>query len=411
MCNSSSIKKPKKGGSLDTLAQLGVFNKKEVGRVEDFPTLNKATSATDKGILVKRAKRKYIASHMAVGLVSVTEAKREFDVEQAVQNNEDWTAGYKSNQKVTQSYWNMYHCNREMYKDSNGKVTTRYCKNRLCPVCNSIRTAELLNKDKPVLDSWGDDTYMVTLTIENCKGDQLKDVIAEMFLRFVKSKEMLRDRRKRDIKNNSDTIFPKFEGIRKLECTSNRADDYHPHFHVLVNGKECADELVNAWVKQVSKSKIINCKLKGTGRDGKEVYLQDVRKADKGAGNELFKYFTKIISNSKGKRKIFLDRIDVIFRAMAGRRVFQNFGFKIKDYQVEELEQVEEIEEVSEEVEEQNEKYLFDENLGMWHSLETGEALIKYQVSEALQETKKMYVYPSKYRGHLMDLFLLKNSS
>jgi hypothetical protein len=46
---------------------------------------------------------------------------------------------------------------------------------------------------------------------------------------------------------------------------------------------------------------------------------------------ELFKYFTKIISNSSKDRTIHIKALDTIFRAMYGKRVFQPLGIKKVD--------------------------------------------------------------------------------
>lgn len=247
--------------------------------------------------------------------------------------------------KIIQSYWNMYHCNREMIVSNDGTVSTRYCKNRLCMTCNAIRTAELINTYAPVLESWKNEMYMVTLTVENCTQSQLKQTIDEMQKVFVKVKDSLKKR------FSDGHINEKFAGIRKLECTSIRENDFHPHYHILVKGKENALELREQWVKIVEKSKVISCKMKGTDKFGNEVYLQDVTKADEQAGKELFKYFTKILSKNKNDENIYLHRLDTIFKAIRGKRVFQTFGFKISDYtttiaeqKTDNQEQVQEIE-------------------------------------------------------------------
>lgn len=60
---------------------------------------------------------------------------------------------------------------------------------------------------------------------------------------------------------------------------------------------------------------------------------QDVRPADDKSLKELFKYFTKLTVTTKDKEGKILDkslidpkRMDVIFRALRGRRVYQPFG-------------------------------------------------------------------------------------
>lgn len=380
-CNCCKSKKLSKNGkSLDTLAQLGIFSQNTPKKdkinesIEDFPELDKGTSIDDKKTLSKRAKRKYISSSLSLGLVMINEAKREIELEEIERPIKRKSTNYSvpvhiaypiekaktkeyfeienRHRDVQRSYWNMYHCNREIIKDhKTGKVRANYCKNRLCLVCNSIRTAELLNKYTPVMEAWKDDMYMVTLTIENVTEDKLKQSIEEMHKVFTKVKDTLKKRYQYGKSPKSKYYelwadYPKFEGFRKFECTSNRENDYHPHFHILVKGKRCAEDLRTQWVKIIEKSNIISCQLKGKDKNDRIVYLQDVRKATEGAGKELFKYFTKILSNKEKKedsRNIYINRLDTIFKAMRGKRVFQNFGFKISDYvDIKEQEQKEE---------------------------------------------------------------------
>jgi len=216
----------------------------------------------------------------------------------------------------------MYNCNRTVFKQGD-KVTGQYCKNRLCLVCNSIRTAELIEKYKPVFAAWKGNMYMVTLTVKNCSTDLLQDTVSEMFKTFTKVKDQLRKKYKKG-------EIDKFMGLRKFECTSNRPNDYHPHFHILVKGKNPAYALRDLWYNTANKSNVISCQLKTT----KGVYLQDVRPAKDNVDKELFKYFTKIISSSSKdpEKRIYIERLDTIFRVMRGKRVFQPFGFKISDF-------------------------------------------------------------------------------
>ena len=61
-----------------------------------------------------------------------------------------------------QSYWNTYHCVKTLLQDTHGKVTSSYCKNRWCIVCNRIRTGILINTySKPISDV---DSCFLTLT-------------------------------------------------------------------------------------------------------------------------------------------------------------------------------------------------------------------------------------------------------
>lgn len=90
-------------------------------------------------------------------------------------------------------------------------------------------------------------------------------------------------------------------------------NSYHPHFHLVVNSKEVADWLVAQWLKEnegfaePQSQKIIKCK---------NDYFS----------KELFKYFTKITAYTAKGRWIFINPLDMILRAEAGKRIFQRFG-------------------------------------------------------------------------------------
>jgi hypothetical protein len=68
-------------------------------------------------------------------------------------------------------------------KQEDGTLTTHYCKQRWCIVCNRIRMGRRINDYGPVFEAWneaGDEVHLVTLTVPNCKGEILPQVLDEM---------------------------------------------------------------------------------------------------------------------------------------------------------------------------------------------------------------------------------------
>lgn len=192
-----------------------------------------------------------------------------------------------------------------------GKVTASYCKNRWCLVCNSIRTAQLILKYKPILLGW-EDKVLVTLTRgPRCRGSELKLVIEEMQFIFNQIRKTFNQRYKRGTSE-------KFVGLRKLECTYDpKTNTYHPHYHLILESPTIAKEFLEMWLNKHPKA---NRK------------AQDIKVADDNSVIEIFKYFTKVVSKTKdGERAIYADAMDVIFNAVRGKRTFQNFGFKVGD--------------------------------------------------------------------------------
>lgn len=206
-------------------------------------------------------------------------------------------------------------CNEKLTKDGT-KITAKYCNQRWCVTCNRNRTGILINSYLPEVQDMKD-PHFVTLTLKNCKGEELRGRVKLMIAKWGKIQNKLR--RKKECK-----------GYRKLEVTYNeRFNDYHPHFHAIINGKENAEFIINEWIKEIKK-------------EGIEIdrQWQDCREADVKSMKELFKYTTKclpkkakgekwadVFSNEKKVYK-FLQAQDQIFQALDRVRCFQPFGFK-----------------------------------------------------------------------------------
>jgi hypothetical protein len=415
-----------------------------------------ATSKNNQSALLKRAKRVYLKNALSLGLIDINKARRAMLLEDS-----DITTIFENDREdrdILRSYWNMYHCAGELTKVGD-KITGRYCKNRLCLVCNSIRTAVLIEKYKPVFDEWGDKTYFVTLTAKTVDAHELDTRIDGMFNVFKTITNRIRQRAHR---GKSE----KLEGLRKIECTYNpHSKKYHPHVHLMIKGEKQAKQVLNYWLELGKK-------------EGWEMSsgAQDVRQASEGSAMELFKYFTKIISSKAKDKSIYLDSLDVIFKAFRGRRVFQNFGFKLPKIEKAEIQAVEELKSpetenlsqiidflekdkndhvstgalISEmkgkkglkeliewvkkekknglpfmevktvvelleqmindlqnvDLDDEGEVYKWEQSHGDWISQETGEFLSGHKISEELKEVVSRMKIPSIYRRVLIDEFL-----
>jgi len=250
---------------LDTLAQLGTPPKK-----------------SGKNNLKRRAVAKYLTNEIIYGLVDQDSSLRK-------------------------SYWNSYHCSNILLQDGQ-KITGKYCNNRWCIVCNRIRTAKMIKGYLPTIKQEIEDPYFVTLTIPNVSGDLLKSSIRTMIKNFVRINSLFRHKRGYRIR-----------GIRKIECTYNaERNDFHPHFHLLIDGDKTSQELVNTWLSCYPDA---------------DRYAQDVRQADDNSIIELFKYTTKLTTKSDIKREgdnvEIISRpesLDIIFKALYKIRTFQPMG-------------------------------------------------------------------------------------
>lgn len=334
-CSCSSKHSPK-AGQLDTLVQLGTKKQNE-----DKISLIQSTTIHDKDKLKKRANRKYLSQALNLGLVDAAKANEK--------------------SKLANYYWRSWHCNAVLNVFSDGRISGRFCNTRSCQMCAAIRTANFITKYEPIISTW-DNSYLVTLTIPNMSAEELKDEIVKMYSTFVKVKAKLK---KREQRNGA----PKFVGIRSLECTYNAiTDTYHPHFHLLVKDRLNAHLLLQAWLKEYPTAKRS---------------AQDIKKADRNIPTELFKYFTKVVTESKKGRVIRTAPLDIIFNAIYKKRTTQSFGFKLPKT-----------------IEAQKDKTkLFGiaqatwiQELGDWANVQTGELISGNIPSEALTQlvTKKV---------------------
>lgn len=216
---------------------------------------------------------------------------------------------YKLNSKYANRYDSALYCSSVLIQKGN-KLTSRFCNQRFCNLCNRIRTARLLNGYAPALAKMSD-PRLVTLTIPSCKAEDLRSEIRRMISEIKKMQDLRRKLKKAPI-----------VGLRKLEVTYNPDIDlYHPHFHFIVDGEILGNEMIQEWMDRNSQA----------DRRG-----QDQRKATN--PKELFKYFTKMTSKSKTDTVIikngkmirlsyqYPEAIDNIFQAIEDSRIIQPMG-------------------------------------------------------------------------------------
>ena len=288
------------------------------------------TSSPNYEALRKRARAKYYTSNVALGLYSL---------------NSDLKKSYG------QTAWNC----AVTIEQKGEKFTSRYCNQRWCIVCNRIRTAKLIRGYEPVLSKLKDPQF-VTLTIPNVKAQFLRKSIKEM-LSACRSIQKAAQKKHERNPNALQIIC-----IRKVECTHNHiANDFHPHFHFIIQGKEAAEHLRAEWLKIYQNASIV---------------AQDIRPANEGSSQELFKYFSKMITKVDGEALTLLEPLNVIFTAMRGLRTFQPLGLKKHVSEDIDALQAETIEGVTPDT------GMWVWNYSDWVNLDTAEALTGHLPSE-----------------------------
>lgn len=246
-------------------------------------------------------------------------------------------------------YQRAYYCNHILTQNE-GKIKGKYCNTRVCNICNRIRTAKLIKGYLSQLEER--DLQFTTLTVPNVPAEDLRDTIEGMIRDASNILKVFRTRRKQPL-----------NGIRKLEVTYNsQRNDFHPHFHFLLDGQ--GEKVVDEWLirRQNSILKAQDCKQvsESGGRSKKE------------AMKELFKYTTKIIGRKKGNFTVYVDALDTIMTALWRKRSFQPFGdiYRIsedvdEDLQAQEIDSYEPI------------QWIWHE-AGDWVDVDTGECLTDY---------------------------------
>jgi plasmid rolling circle replication initiator protein Rep len=302
--------------SLDTLAQL-----------RNSSEYTPETGVNQNRTLTNRARAKLITNTLVLRLVDVPDTP------------------------LKKAYWRTYHCASKI-EQSGKTLTTKFCKNRWCMVCNRIRTAVLIKGYEPALKSL-QDPYFVTLTFPNVGGDNLRREIKEMYASFRRIKDRLK---KRGVK---------LKGLRKLECTHNPlTNTFNPHYHLMIEGKVHAEMLVEEWLKEYPTA---------------TRQAQFAVPATHGTIMELMKYFTKILPSKKsrttGKIEINAKALDTMFQAMEGVRVFQPFS--ITKHVSEDIEDLEKAE--YDIVEQQHGLWIWEQDCADWVDIISYDSLAGYE--------------------------------
>ena len=253
----------------------------------------KGSDLSDKIIAKRRAKRKIIGNKLSLHLIDIDKEK--------------------GKGKKSKTLWNTYYCQNKLYY-SEGRTFGKYCKNRACPLCLSIRKATLINKYLPIISQW-ERPYFVVLTAKAVPARHLAKRIDQMINRFQRIKNRMKTRHTRG-------KGPKLIGIRTIEANFNPIKrTYNPHFNFIVQTKEMADLLTAEWLKMLT-PKFANKKAQFSRSIENE--LQQLI--------EVIKYGSKIFTEpdlkKKGKDgKVYALALYNILTAFEGHRLFERFGF------------------------------------------------------------------------------------
>jgi hypothetical protein len=203
---------------------------------------------------------------------------------------------------LKKGYWETFHCSEVLLQEGK-KIHTSLCRRKWCKVCANIRTSELVNGYKHLLEEF-EDPCLVTVTQKNCKGRELKAEYNKMLHAFQWARRTIQ--RQNGIKLN---------GIRSWECTHNEEEDtYHPHFHIVMDGHTNGEAFIKHWMHYWNEKRD-----KGyTNREAQ--HIEQLTTSNDLV--EAFKYTTKMDSDTPTKATAQ----DWIYQCTKGKRLAQPFG-------------------------------------------------------------------------------------
>lgn len=210
----------------------------------------------------------------------------------------------KNNSPLQKQYLNTTSC-CDVLVEINGKFTARCCRNRWCFVCSGKRTRLLIESYSEQLRPHIGNLYFVTLTKKNVKGNHLRNTIKSDHATISK---IVRCQTR---KGNRISL------IRTSETTYNsKRKDFHPHYHLLVVGKENAKYIRESWIQRHGNPKIV------CPRQQKSIKFGLRPEPFENQLIEVFKYTTKLDVDKIES----IEALDTIFVATKGIQMIQTYG-------------------------------------------------------------------------------------
>lgn len=229
--------------------------------------------------LIKKARKKFLSMSLAADLVKIP------------------------NSPLNKSYALTFGCCDCLSVDDSGTLASVfYCRRRWCQTCASINMATLINKYSGIMSNLTD-LYFVTLTIPNCQENEIESTLNRMALTWRRITDLAR-------KNKSNFI-----GLRKIELKVGKGGGFHPHYHLIITGKNSAEWLINQWLLRLPE-----CSKKAQ-------HYEAVSNVES-ALIELMKYATKLTCAEDSGNNVLCNarQMDIIFQKLHRKRLFQPFG-------------------------------------------------------------------------------------
>lgn len=228
--------------------------------------------------------------------------------------------------KNSYKYWAITQCCYGIHFKEDQTSTSKYCGQRFCPICASIRTAKMIHGYLPPFAATKKQLYFLTLTAQTIPKDLLPARLIEMQDHFSRITKNNTEQKRKHKKNPNKQPPVELNGLRKLELIVAKGNKYHAHFHIIMDSKEGAQHLIDNWVKKFNKTK--------NQASHKAQKIVPVTDLELGLV-ELCKYVSKPISKKTGKNRqgelvtVTPEHMDWILTCLYKKITFKPFG-KIK---------------------------------------------------------------------------------
>jgi len=228
--------------------------------------------------------------------------------------------------------------------------------NKFCPNCRKFSLASAIHNFSPSfkdLIDQGYNPYLLTLTVPNVPGDELKNTIKKLNIAFRKFFQKLSQPIGKGYHGFSQRFMQFDAALKVLEITYNyKENNYHPHFHIIIFSQEYDPtiftkdipgawsnkkqeilynseldiHLMQIWKMCYDKITMTEKKFKSMSSQWHKLYMCDIREMNQNGIYEVLKYTfkdTDIVNYNVFK---------TLFLSLDGQRIRQGHGllFNVK---------------------------------------------------------------------------------
>lgn len=221
------------------------------------------------------------------------------------------------------------------------------CHNRFCSNCQHLLQASNITKFAPVIDDLKTkaDICHVVLTVKNCTGEMLSNVIAKMLHSFGHLIRLFNGNIK--IKNSEFLSCGYLGAVRCLECTVNAYGMFHPHLHCIFafrKGLNLSRHITNCFsfdngvlVRKFSDLELLIQKHWYMLNTGIKLTAMNVNANDQGYSciidrcedmeyMDAFKYAVKLTLDGTDNALLTYEQFKTLYFALYNRRSLQCYG-------------------------------------------------------------------------------------